>query len=137
MALLACGIETLSLQDFIFNIRENLENKNKDQEGASPKVLSRGSLCEEWIYFAVWESKLGAEEEIVHTEVTGDTGQWTSSHQQADQLDIINRWAGTNAYIFWVRLSAEGSPAGPHSFSFPLLQDGGIGFSWIEDFRGL
>lgn len=68
-------IENLSLQDFIINIGENLENTNKDQEGASPNSSHGLTLRGVCLYSVVWMSKFQAEGEVVHMEVTGDTGQ--------------------------------------------------------------
>lgn len=88
----ACEIENLPLRGSIINSRGKLKNRNKDEEGASPQLLSR-------IYSAKSEHiswrEVHAEGEVVHTEVTGDTGQWTSRHLPANELNISNLWAGT------------------------------------------
>lgn len=131
----ACEIENLPLQEFITNIGENLEKTNKDQEGASPKITSKGLLCEGWAYFVVGQSRIHAEGDVAHTEVTGDTGQWTSRHWQANRLNIPKLWAGTTT--LGCGYASGLAPGGTTFISFPLLQDGGIDFSRVEDFRRL
>lgn len=131
-------IENLSFQEFIINIGENLENTNKDQEGASPRILSRVHSARSVPIPWCGSRKFRPRGKFVHTEVTGDTGQWTSRHWQADELNTSNRWAGTNTYIIWVCGSLPKKIFGRTTFIFfPLVQDSGIDFSWIEDSRGL
>lgn len=51
-------------------------------------------------------------------------------------MDISNLWAGTNLRLEYGSPSRL-VPDGTTFFILPLLQDGGIDFSWIEGFRGL
>lgn len=65
------------------------------------------------------------------TQDSGPRGIW-----QAKEMDISNLWAGTNLHLGYGSPSRL-VPDGITFFILPLLQDGGIDFSWIEGFRRL
>lgn len=85
----------------------------------------------------VGESKIHAEGEIVHTGVTGDTGQWTSRHWQANELNISNLM-GRHQYTPGFGRPSRLAPGGTtFFFSFLCYRMAGSTSAGLRVFRGL